>query len=83
MVITSYLNTNHLPTSNLSFRPKHSTVTALSGFADDVLSNMEQGKLYGAVFLDLSKTFDTVTNGVPHETTREHPGALTFPCLLK
>ncbi|CAB4023985.1 Hypothetical predicted protein, partial [Paramuricea clavata] len=42
------------------FRPKYSTTTALSNFADEVLLNMEQGNLCGAVFLDLAKAFDTV-----------------------
>ena len=33
-------------------------------FADEVLLNMEQGKLCGAVFLDLTKAFDTVDHGI-------------------
>ena len=41
-------------------RPKRSTVTALSNFTDEVLHNMEKGRFCGAVFLDLTKAFDTV-----------------------
>ena len=54
------LNTNHLLTDKqFGFRSKHSRVTALASFADDVLSNVERGNLCGAVFLDFSKAFDT------------------------
>ena len=55
-----YPNTNHLLTDRqFGFRPKHSTVTALTSFADDVLRKMVHGNLCGAVSLDLSKAFDT------------------------
>ena len=42
------------------FRSKRSTATALSGFADEVLLNMEKGN----TFLDLSEAFDTVDHGI-------------------
>ena len=54
-----YLNIDHF-----GFRPKHSKVTCLASFADDVLSNMKRGNLCGAVFLDLSKAFDTMNRGI-------------------
>ena len=41
-----------------------STLSALTSFADEVLLNMEQGKLCGAVFLDLTKAFDTVDHQI-------------------
>jgi len=41
-----------------------SIVSALTSLADEVLLNMEQGKLCEAVFLDLTKAFDTVDNGI-------------------
>ena len=37
-------------------------MSAISEFADEILCNMENGKLCGAVFLDLSKAFDTVNH---------------------
>ena len=115
-----------LTDKHLDFRPiaKHSSVTVLASFAGDVLSNMERGNLCGAVFLDLSKAFDTVDHSIllaklcslgltpnavqwfqsylSHRkqrtslrqrdlrsstyylwcTTREYPGALTFPFYI-
>ena len=41
------------------FRPKLSTNTAFTHLRDNVLLNMDSGRLTGAVFLDLSKAFDT------------------------
>ena len=46
------------------FRPKHSTVSALSTFADEVLLNMEKWNICAAVFLDLTKAFDTVDHEI-------------------
>ena len=44
------------------FRPKHSTATALTYFTDNILDNPDKGSIAGAVFLDLSKAFDTVSH---------------------
>ena len=49
---------------NFGFRSKRSTATALSGFADEVLLNMEKGNICGAVFLDLPTAFDTIDHGI-------------------
>ena len=60
-----YLVTNNLLTrKQFGFRKGLSTVSALTSFADEVLLNMEQGKLCGAVFLDLTKAFDTVDHRI-------------------
>lgn len=60
-----YLATNDLLTKKqFGFRKGFSTESALTNFADEVLLNMEQGKLCGAVFLDLKKAFDTVDHGI-------------------
>ena len=48
-----YLDANQILTDKqFGFCPKHSTITALSSFADKVLVNMERGKLCDTVFLD-------------------------------
>ena len=60
-----YLIDNGLLTDKqFGFRPKRSAVTALACFADEVLGDMERGKMCGAVFLDLSKAFDTVDHKI-------------------
>jgi hypothetical protein len=60
-----YLNENNLLTKHqFGFRSKRGTNTALSSFADDILSSMENGNLCGTVFLDLSKPFDTVNHKI-------------------
>ena len=59
-----FLNSHLLSSKQFGFRPKYSTATALSNFADEVLLNMEQGNLCGAVFLDLKKAFDTVDHSI-------------------
>ena len=62
-----YLISNNLLSNNqFGFRSKRSTATALSGFADEVLLNMDNGNICGAVFLDLTKAFDTdqIVNGL-------------------
>ena len=46
------------------FRPKCSTTTSLTNFADEILAKMENGQLCGAVFLDLFKAFDTVNQSI-------------------
>ena len=57
----AYLKNNGILTSKqFGFRPKLSTRTALSHFTDNILQNMDAGSFTGAVFLDLSKAFDTV-----------------------
>ena len=57
----AYLNNNEIITSKqFGFRPKLSTGTTLAYFTDNILQNMEAGSFAGAVFLDLSKAFDTM-----------------------
>ena len=64
LFILSFTNSSthkiYSPVNSSAFVPSILTTTALSNFADEVLLNMEQGNLCGAVFLDLTKAFDTV-----------------------
>ena len=46
------------------FRKGLSTKSAVTSFADEVLLNVEQGRLCGAVFLDLTKAFDKVEHQI-------------------
>ena len=56
-----FLSMNELLTPyQFGFRPKLSTVTALAHFTDNILQSLDKGGFTGAVFLDLSKAFDTV-----------------------
>ena len=57
-------NNDLLTTKQYGFRKGISTESALTNFAVEVLLNMERGKLCGAVFLDLTKAFDTVDHGI-------------------
>ena len=44
------------------FRPFHSTITSLIDITNTILQNINKGKLTGLVFLDLTKTFDTLNH---------------------
>ena len=60
-----FINENNLINENqYGFRSGRSTETALSKFIHDILSGFEDGELTVALFLDLSKAFDTVDHNV-------------------
>ena len=42
------------------FRPNRSCLTQLLAHYDEIISNLENGKLYDVVYLDFAKAFDTV-----------------------
>ena len=42
----------------------HSTETAVTYFADEILMNMNKGLVTGSVFIDLAKAFDTVDHDI-------------------
>ena len=62
--LSTYLEHNKLISScQFGFRLGKSTSTALLNFTDHILSNMDNGKVTGAIFLDL-KAFDTVNHEI-------------------
>ena len=63
--IYRYLNENSLISKFQSgFRPKHGTVTALIQMCDQWLTDMDNGKINGVVFLDLCKAFDSINHEI-------------------
>ena len=63
--ITSWLPINASQENSLDFgRDCMSTISAVTSYADEVLLNVEQGRLCGAVFLDLTKAFDMVEHQI-------------------
>ena len=44
------------------FRPKLSTELAATHLLDNIRKSVDDGKLVGAVFIDLSKAFDTISH---------------------
>ena len=61
----NYLTVNKILTSKqFGFRPKLSTPIALAHFTDNIFEKMDNGYLTGALFLDLSKAFDTIDHTV-------------------
>uniref|UniRef100_A0A3Q3ERT6 Reverse transcriptase domain-containing protein n=1 Tax=Labrus bergylta TaxID=56723 RepID=A0A3Q3ERT6_9LABR len=59
--LSHYVNIfNILSPCQSGFRPNFSTSTALLKFTNNVFSTSENGKLTGAIFLDLTKAFDIV-----------------------
>ena len=65
MQLHSYLcDNNLLSQKQFGFRLNSSTVTASAIFTDKILSAMDKGQLTGAVFIDLTKAFDTVDHSI-------------------
>ena len=63
--LIEYLEINKLLTNcQFGYRSKRSTESAATLFVDDIRKQVEQGKLVGAVFMDLSKAFDTVGHAI-------------------
>ena len=59
--LQSFLNDNNLQDNFQSaYREKHSVGTALLRVQNDILTEMDSGKVTGLILLDLSSAFDTV-----------------------
>ena len=59
-----FVENNLLYDSQYGFRKYHSTEFAALEFTDKIISNLDQGKLPIATFLDLSKAFDTIDHSI-------------------
>ena len=60
-----FLDKNHLLTNfQFGFRPKLSTEYAATILLDSIRDNVDKGRLVGAIFVDLSKAFDTVSHAM-------------------
>ena len=58
-----HLENNHLISDRqCGFRRNRSTEQATTLFTDQIRTNMDKGELTGAVFIDMSKSFDTISH---------------------
>ena len=63
--LITFLDKNHLLTKfQFGFRPELSTEYAATILLDNIRNNVDKGKLVGAIFVDLSKDFDTKSHNV-------------------
>ena len=61
--LITYLDQNALLSHfQFGFRPKLSTELAATHLLDNIRKSVDDGKLVGAVFIDLSKAFDTISH---------------------
>ena len=61
--LVKFLDQNSLLSEfQFGFRPKLSTELAAIHLFDNIRESVDSGKLVGAVFIDLSKAFDTVSH---------------------
>ena len=61
--LMNFLDENKLlSTRQFGFRPKISTELAATLQLDDIRKNVDKGQLVDAVFVDLSKAFDTISH---------------------
>lgn len=63
--LRAFLDSHNILQSNQSgFRPGHSTVTATSLVVNDILNDLDTRQHCAALFIDLSKAFDTVDHDI-------------------
>ena len=61
--LLSHLESENLLTpSQYGFRPKRSTQLAATALFDNIRRDLDTGNLVGAIFIDLSKAFDTLSH---------------------
>ena len=54
---------NLLNVCQYGYREKRSTNLAANQFTDDIRHEVDRGNLVGAIFIDLSRAFDTINHG--------------------
>eukprot|EP00795_Rhopilema_esculentum_P010406 gene10406-19107_t len=70
--VMEFLEQNKLLSAfQFRFRPKLSTELAATLLLDDIRKNVDEGKLVGAAFIDLSKAFDTIIRASPMRISRK------------
>lgn len=75
--LLDFLETNKLLNdTQFGYREKRSTQLATTLFVDAIRQAAEDGKLVGAVFLDLRKAFDTISHDVILKKLRDYGVAL-------
>lgn len=77
--LLDHINSNGIiPDNQFGFRARHSTIHAINKFASDLNNYLLNGKLVGAVLIDLEKAFDSVwLNGLTYKLVQ-----LGFPSHL-
>ncbi len=65
MQMYTYVNESNLLSKYQSgFPPHHSTLSALIKICDEILNNMDEGKINCIVFLDIRKAFDSINHNI-------------------
>ena len=72
-----YLQEHNLFTNNQFGRSKLSTSVALAKFTEEVLDNLDDKLITGAIFIDLRKAFDTVDHVLLLSKLENHLGCST------
>ena len=64
--LIEYLESNNILLANqFGYRKNRSTELAATYFIDNIRKHANNGKMIGAVFMNLSRAFDTINHGTP------------------
>ena len=71
--LLAFLETNNIFTdSQFGYRQQRSTKLASTYLFDDIRKCIDQGEMVGAVFIDLTKAFDTISHGLLLKKLQEY-----------
>ena len=63
--LLKYLEQNKILSKNqFGYRKKHSTELATLYLVDEISKQIDNGNIVGALYIDISKAFDTLSHGV-------------------